>query len=137
MTFLLFFSQDSDQQVRVECQLTFDTIGTRMKKNLAPHLKALLPIWLMSQCDSYAPAASKAKALYEKLFPGDNRRAEVVYFARNEILTTLTDEINQCSDVLKDRLILKKTTTSFDQMRIRFFIGKKMKWKLMMHMNDV
>lgn len=108
-----------------------------MKKNLAPHLKTLLPIWLMSQCDSYAPAASKAKSLYEKLFPGDNRRAEVVYFARNEILTTLTDEINQCSDVLKDRLILNKKTSSH-QMRIRFFlVEKKMKWKLMMHMNDV
>jgi hypothetical protein len=78
-------------------------IGMRMKKNLLPHLKTILPIWLMAQCDSYAPAASKAKFLYTKLFNGENKKAEVVYFARNEIMTTLTDEINQCSDVLKDK----------------------------------
>ncbi len=75
----------------------------RMKKNLLPHLKTLLPIWLMSQCDSYAPAASKAKFLYTKLFSGENKQAEAVYFVRNEIMATLTDEINQCSDVLKDK----------------------------------
>ncbi|CAF1307117.1 unnamed protein product [Rotaria magnacalcarata] len=97
------WSTDSDQRVRDECQSTFDTIGMRMKKNLLPHLKTILPIWLMAQCDSYAPAASKAKFLYAKLFTGQNKQAEVVYFARNEIMSTLTDEINQCSDVLKDK----------------------------------
>ena len=75
----------------------------RMKKNLSPHLKTILPIWLMAQCDSYAPAASKAKFLYTKLFSGENKQAEVVYFARNEIMSTLADEISQCSDVLKDK----------------------------------
>ena len=74
-----------------------------MKKNLTPHLKAILPIWLMAQCDLYAPAASKAKFLYAKLFNGINKQAEAVYFARNEIMSTLTDEINQCSDALKDK----------------------------------
>lgn len=75
----------------------------RMKKNLGPHLKTLLPVWLMAQCDSYAPAASKAKTLYTKLFNGQNKQAEAVYRARSSIMSTLTDEINQCSDVLKDR----------------------------------
>ena len=75
----------------------------RVKKYLSPHLKTILPIWLMAQCDSYAPAASKAKFLYTKLFTGESRQAEVVYFARNEIMSTLTDEISQCSDVLKDK----------------------------------
>lgn len=74
-----------------------------MKKNLQPHLKSILPIWLMAQCDSYAPAASKAKFLYTKLFNGETKQADVVYFARDEIMKTLTDEISQCSDVLKDR----------------------------------
>ncbi|CAF2944412.1 unnamed protein product [Rotaria sp. Silwood2] len=97
------WSTDSDQRVRDECQSTFDIIGMRMKKNLSPHLKTILPIWLMAQCDSYPPAASKAKFLYTKLFNGQNKQAEAVYFARNEIMLTLTDEINQCSDVLKDR----------------------------------
>ena len=74
-----------------------------MKKNLMPHLKTILPSWLMAQCDSYAPAASKAKFLYNKLFPGPTKPADVVYFARNEIMSTLADEISQCSDVLKDK----------------------------------
>lgn len=74
-----------------------------MKKNLLPHLKTILPIWLMAQCDSYAPAASKAKFLFTQLFVGETKQAEVVYFARNEIMATLTDEISQCSDVLKDK----------------------------------
>lgn len=74
-----------------------------MKKNLSPHLKTILPSWLMAQCDSYAPAASKAKFLYSKLFNGTNKQAEAVYFARNEIMTTLTDEIDLCSNALKDR----------------------------------
>ena len=75
----------------------------RMQKKLLPHLKTLLPIWLMAQCDSYAPAASKAKFLYTKLFYNVERQAEAVYFAGNEIMSTLTDEINQCSDALKDK----------------------------------
>lgn len=74
-----------------------------MKKNLLPHLKTILPIWLMAQCDSYPPAASKAKFLYTRLFVGEAKQAEVVSFARNEIMSTLTEEINQCSDVLKDK----------------------------------
>lgn len=57
----------------------------------------------MAQCDSYAPAKSKAEFLYTKLFNGQNKQAEVVYFARNEIMSTLADEISQCSDALKDK----------------------------------
>ena len=75
----------------------------RMKKNLAPHLKTLLPVWLMAQCDSYAPAASKAKFLYTKLFNGEAKQADAVYMNRNEIMSTIADEINQCSDALKDK----------------------------------
>ena len=57
----------------------------------------------MAQCDSYAPAASKAKFLYTKLFNGEAKQAEVVYLTRNEIMSTIAEEINQCSDVLKDK----------------------------------
>lgn len=101
--FPFVFVKDSDQRVRDECQSTFTTIGLRMKKNLSPHLKTILPIWLMAQCDSYAPAASKAKFLYTKLFVGETKQADVVYFARQEIMSALTNEIDECSTALKDK----------------------------------
>ncbi|CAF1230108.1 unnamed protein product [Didymodactylos carnosus] len=98
-----FSLQDQDQRVRDECQSTFDLIGMKMKKNLLPHLKSILPTWLMAQCDSYAPASSKAKYLYTKLFSGEQKQAEVVYYARKEIMSTLADELSECSDALKDK----------------------------------
>jgi E3 ubiquitin-protein ligase listerin len=101
--YIRILKKDSDQRVRDECQSTFTTIGLRIKKGLLPHLKTILSSWLMAQCDSYAPAASKAKSLFTKLFIGKIKQAEVVYFARNEIMSTLADEISQCSDVLKDK----------------------------------
>lgn len=57
----------------------------------------------MAQCDSYAPAASKAKFLYSKLFVGEAKQADVVYFARQEIMSALTNEIDECSTALKDK----------------------------------
>lgn len=57
---------------------------TRVGKNLAPHLKSVMGVWLCAQCDTYMPVATAAQNAFAASFSQD-KQAEVLGFCKKEI----------------------------------------------------
>ena len=62
----------------------------KVTKNLAPHLKTIMPYWLIAQSDSHSPTSRLAEQSFKTTF-NETKRPEVVFFARDEILNVLYD----------------------------------------------
>lgn len=57
---------------------------SRVKRNLAPHLKIIMGNWLLGRYDPYAPAASAAKSAFQKAF-NKEKRADALLYCKEEI----------------------------------------------------
>uniref|UniRef100_A0A8C1IBM9 E3 ubiquitin-protein ligase listerin n=1 Tax=Cyprinus carpio TaxID=7962 RepID=A0A8C1IBM9_CYPCA len=62
-------SMDHDRRVREATQQAFEQLVLKVKRNLAPYLKSIMGHWLISQCDTYSPAASAASTAFQAAFP--------------------------------------------------------------------
>lgn len=78
-------STDVEHRVREACQQAQAAVSIKCGKNIAPYLKQLAPLWITSQYDTYAPAASIATISFQKAFR-PNKQQEVFNFCQNEIL---------------------------------------------------
>lgn len=56
---------DVEHRVREAAQVAQGAVASKVKRNLAPHLKQLAPVWLIAQYDTYAPAASMATQSFQ------------------------------------------------------------------------
>jgi hypothetical protein len=59
-------------------------------KSIAPHLKTIMPYWLLAQSDTFPSASKIADSCFKTMF-NEAKQPEVVYFAREEILSTFHD----------------------------------------------
>lgn len=83
--FFIFLNQDHDRRVREATQQAFEQLVLKVKRNLAPYLKSIMGHWLISQCDTYSPAASAASAAFNAAFPL-NKQPEAISFCKDEVL---------------------------------------------------
>lgn len=79
---------DVSHRVREYCQQAHKAFVMKLGKLIAPCLKQLLPEWLGSQFDTYAPAASVAKASLSIAFPS-HKLKDVLAFCHDEIVDYL------------------------------------------------
>ncbi|XP_026075383.1 E3 ubiquitin-protein ligase listerin [Carassius auratus] len=95
-------SVDHDRRVREATQQAFEQLILKVKRNLAPYLKSIMGHWLISQCDTYSPAASAASAAFQAAFPL-NKQPEAISFCKDEILNVLQDNLlKETADTLSD-----------------------------------
>ena len=64
-------------------------MASRVGRNLAPHLKSFMGVWLCCQCDTYSPVASAAQKAFGVAF-AENKQAEVLGFCKKEIVEVQT-----------------------------------------------
>uniref|UniRef100_A0A8C1GWL7 E3 ubiquitin-protein ligase listerin n=1 Tax=Cyprinus carpio TaxID=7962 RepID=A0A8C1GWL7_CYPCA len=84
-------SMDHDRRVREATQQAFEQLVLKVKRNLAPYLKSIMGHWLISQCDTYSPAASAASTAFQAAFPL-NKQPEVLQDSLlKETADTLSD----------------------------------------------
>ncbi|XP_043106094.1 E3 ubiquitin-protein ligase listerin [Puntigrus tetrazona] len=95
-------SVDHDRRVREATQLAFEQLVLKVKRNLAPYLKSIMGHWLISQCDTYSPAASAASSAFQAAFPL-NKQAEAISFCKDEVVNVLQDNLlKETADTLSD-----------------------------------
>ncbi|XP_053501105.1 E3 ubiquitin-protein ligase listerin isoform X2 [Ictalurus furcatus] len=95
-------SMDHDRRVREATQQAFEQLILKVKRNLAPYLKAIMGHWLIAQCDTYSPAASAANVAFQAAFPL-NKQPEALSFCKDEVLTVLQDNLlKETADTLTD-----------------------------------
>ncbi|GAB0100225.1 E3 ubiquitin-protein ligase listerin [Sergentomyia squamirostris] len=80
---------DVEHRVREGAQQAHGTLSAKAGKFLAPFLRQIAPVWITSQYDSYAPAASLAIASFQRSFP-PHKLKEVFSFCQNEFLDYIT-----------------------------------------------
>uniref|UniRef100_A0A8K9V8X2 E3 ubiquitin-protein ligase listerin n=1 Tax=Oncorhynchus mykiss TaxID=8022 RepID=A0A8K9V8X2_ONCMY len=95
-------SMDHDRRVREATQQAFLQLVLKVRRSLAPYLKSVMGHWLLSQCDSYPPAASAACQAFSAAFP-PSKQAEALSFCKDEVLTVLQDNLlKETADTLSD-----------------------------------
>lgn len=82
--------KDADRKVRETTQQTHEKLCSKVNKSLAPHLKTIMPYWILAQADTYQQASKIAESSFKTMF-NETKQPEVVYFAREEILNVLHD----------------------------------------------
>ncbi|EDV97987.1 E3 ubiquitin-protein ligase listerin [Drosophila grimshawi] len=80
-------ANDVEHSVREQTQLVLQLLVSKCKRAMAPFLKQLVPVWLASRYDSYAPAASIASNSFRETFA---RTCEVCLHCQNEIIEYCT-----------------------------------------------
>ncbi|XP_017479039.1 PREDICTED: E3 ubiquitin-protein ligase listerin-like [Rhagoletis zephyria] len=78
--------------VRELTQEVQKVLALKCKRMMAPYLKQLVPVWLFSQFDNYAPAAKIARSSFYDIFNAkSNRIQEVCLHCQLEILDHIQD----------------------------------------------
>ncbi|XP_055690814.1 LOW QUALITY PROTEIN: E3 ubiquitin-protein ligase listerin [Lutzomyia longipalpis] len=80
---------DVEHKVREAAEQAHGTLVGKAGKFIAPYLRQLAPVWITSQFDGYAPAASLATASFQRAFP-PHKLKEVFNFCQGEILDYVT-----------------------------------------------
>ncbi|XP_059612638.1 E3 ubiquitin-protein ligase listerin [Phlebotomus argentipes] len=80
---------DVEHRVREGAQQAHGALAGKVGKLIAPYLKQMAPVWIASQYDSYAPAASIATTSFQRAFP-PHKLKEVFGFCQGEILDYVT-----------------------------------------------
>ncbi|XP_064473066.1 E3 ubiquitin-protein ligase listerin-like [Ornithodoros turicata] len=83
---------DNDRRVREATHRAHEQLCLKVKRNLAPHAKAMVGVWVASQCDPFAPAASAARAAFAAAFPSA-KQAQVLSFFAQEIFGYCSDMV--------------------------------------------
>ncbi|CAL1573458.1 unnamed protein product [Knipowitschia caucasica] len=83
-------SMDYDRRIREATQIAFEQLVLKVRRNLAPFLKSLMGHWILSQCDTYSPAASAAWRAFQAAF-SPTKQPEALSFCKEEILGVLQD----------------------------------------------
>ncbi|KAK7926168.1 hypothetical protein WMY93_008478 [Mugilogobius chulae] len=83
-------SVDYDRRIREATQIAFEQLVLKVRRNLAPFLKSLMGHWILSQCDTYTPAASAAWRAFQAAF-SPAKQPEALSFCKDEILNVLQD----------------------------------------------
>ncbi|XP_054611847.1 E3 ubiquitin-protein ligase listerin [Dunckerocampus dactyliophorus] len=95
-------SVDHDRRIREATQLALEQLVLKVRRSLAPFLKSLMGHWILSQCDTYTPAASAARRAFQAAF-STAKQPEALSFCRDEILNVLQDVLlKDTADTLSD-----------------------------------
>jgi len=71
-------------------QKAFEQLVIQVGRSLACHLRSIMGLWLVAQCDSYAPAASAAVAAFNSAF-SLAKQSEAIAFCRVEVMMVSSD----------------------------------------------
>ncbi|KAM6907339.1 E3 ubiquitin-protein ligase listerin [Xenentodon cancila] len=95
-------SVDHDRRIREATQQAFEQLVLKVRRSLAPYLKSLMGHWILSQCDTYTPAASAACQAFQAAF-SPPKQPEALGFCKDEILNVLQDILlKETADTLSD-----------------------------------
>ncbi|XP_051902759.1 E3 ubiquitin-protein ligase listerin isoform X2 [Hippocampus zosterae] len=95
-------SVDHDRRIREATQLALEQLVLKVRRSLAPFLKSLMGHWILSQCDTYTPAASAARRAFQAAFSAA-KQPEALSFCKDEILNVLQDILlKDTADTLSD-----------------------------------
>ncbi|XP_035204412.1 E3 ubiquitin-protein ligase listerin-like [Stegodyphus dumicola] len=83
---------DTDRRIREATHEANGKLIFKVKREVAPYLKNIMGVWLLGQCDLYAPAATSAQATFTATFPS-GKQSEALMFCKTEIFAYFKDNL--------------------------------------------
>ncbi|KAM9846961.1 E3 ubiquitin-protein ligase listerin [Aulostomus maculatus] len=129
-------SVDHDRRIREATQQAFEQLVLKVRRSLAPFLKSLMGHWILSQCDTYSPAASAACQAFQAAF-SPAKQPEALSFCKDEILNVLQDILlKDTADTLSDPHVTEEEREAkYVRMLTSSLLGVKRLLSLL-HQND-
>ncbi|KAK0056651.1 E3 ubiquitin-protein ligase listerin [Biomphalaria pfeifferi] len=106
---------DVDHKVRELTQRALLVLAEKTGKCIAPQLKNIMGIWLVSMCDTYPTVASAANNAFTSTF-NTQKQAEALIFCRAEALECLMNNILKATP----QTLSDTQTTSEEDMQSKF-----------------
>ena len=78
--------KDNDRKIRETCQQLHERLCSKVSKSLAPHLKTIMPYWILAMSDTYNAARQVAETAFRTTF-NEAKQPDVINFAKEEILS--------------------------------------------------
>lgn len=127
-------SVDHDRRIREATQQAFEQLVLKVRRNLAPFLKSLMGHWILSQCDTYTPAASAACRAFQAAF-SPAKQPEALSFCKEEILNVLQDTLlKETADTLSDPHVTgEEKESKYVRMLTSSLLGVKRLLSLLLH----
>uniref|UniRef100_A0A2L2Y589 E3 ubiquitin-protein ligase listerin n=1 Tax=Parasteatoda tepidariorum TaxID=114398 RepID=A0A2L2Y589_PARTP len=108
---------DTDRRIREATHLANGELISKIKREIAPYLKSIMGVWLLSQCDLYAPAASAAQATFAATFPTAKQsdallhcKAEIFFYFKDNLFEqtakTLSEPNSASPEDMENKYIL-------------------------------
>lgn len=95
-------SIDAERRVREAAQVANKALVIQVGKQLAPHLRAVMPTWVLAMVDPHTPAALTASKAFQEAFSVE-KRAEVLLFTCKAIVDHVSDNLfTQTPQTLSD-----------------------------------
>lgn len=80
---------DNSRRVRELSQRTLELTAGRVGREIAPHLRSLLPIWLLSMNDICAVVSNAARSAFENTFATEAKQHDALWLARRELCAVI------------------------------------------------
>jgi hypothetical protein len=84
---------DIDRRVREATHCAHEQMCVRAGRQLAAHLKVIVPCWLCTMCDPHLPAAKAAQTALAATLPNDVKRADAFVFCKDAIFNYITENL--------------------------------------------
>uniref|UniRef100_A0A8C5DMD2 E3 ubiquitin-protein ligase listerin n=1 Tax=Gouania willdenowi TaxID=441366 RepID=A0A8C5DMD2_GOUWI len=118
-------SVDHDRRIREATQLAFEQLVLKVRRSLAPCLKSLMGHWILSQCDTYSPAASAACQAFKAAF-SPAKQPEAISFCKEEILNVLqVILLKETADTLSDPVTVEERESKYVRLLTSSLLGVK------------
>ncbi|XP_022127578.2 uncharacterized protein LOC111001844 [Pieris rapae] len=102
--FYLMLTVDNDRKVRELTQACNGAIFSRIGRRAAPHLRRLLPVWLLAVHDDYGPSRHTASTYLNSTFPGA-KLSEAIAFCKTEIMALVLDNLTGNPEAILNKKI--------------------------------
>lgn len=90
--FYCILAVDVELRIREFAQQVQSSIAKKCGKHIAPILRQISAVWIITQFDTYSPAASISNASFSSAFPAD-KNTQVFSFCQKEICNYLLDNL--------------------------------------------
>lgn len=84
---------DFELRIRECTQQVHNSISLKCGKHIAPILRQISSVWIITQFDTYGPAASISFTSFSKAFPADDKIKQVFNFCQKEICNYLIENL--------------------------------------------
>lgn len=117
---------DNSRRVRELAQRSLEMTAGRVGREIAPHLRSLLPIWILSMNDMCAGVSNAARFGFEATFPTEAKQNDALWLARREICSVLSGILlhpKDCTLLREDPAKVRMRASCFELMAFRIRVN--------------